>query len=479
LAAHGAGAPKPFASGLSLPMDLGDTNDFGDRDGGDIFGTKQQPGVHRGKYWDDRLQCWTDKPSPAIQRLMYSEATMPGDVADLDTVGMAEGESIWNRMAAIIRARSLDVRILMDAHDRRNYGFVDIPTFRRSLCYAYGNQWIDLAMTSAELKEICAPYLTRKPNAAGEPEAFVMWQKFTTDLQALADRKKPTDDFLARLAEVEAREKASAALVEMYGVTEFELKSCLAAIKDRLLTYNRSLNDAFRRIDGDSSGYVSSAELKNFFRDAYLGDIVNDRTLGAIVDMSDMSGDDMIDYFELSKVIECDDIIELFALVPDKKMVSAEKAEGMKQVGQRGATVNQLRHAQQTIKEKLLMWHTSIRKALQDVDEDGSGTITREELKIKLKEYYLIKYTDFYTGEVRGDLDEFVIDTLMDFVDKSGDGNVDYNEFTKVLVADDVMATVPPEVSTSIFSYKKGAEPRHRAEGAWGSNAATGFTASL
>jgi len=338
---------------------------------------------------------------------------------------------------------------------------------------------VDLAMTSAELKEICAPYLTRKPNAAGEPEAFVMWQKFTTDLQALADRKKPTDDFLARLAEVEAREKASAALVEMYGVTEFELKSCLAAIKDRLLTYNRSLNDAFRRIDGDSSGYVSSAELKNFFRDAYLGDIVNDRTLGAIVDMSDMTGDDMIDYFELSKVIECDDIIELFALVPDKKMVSKEKQEGMAKVGTRGATVNQLRHAQQTIKEKLLMWHTSIRKALQDVDEDGSGTITREELKSKLKEYYLIKYTDFYTGEVRGDLDEFVIDTLMDFVDKSGDGKVDYNEFTKVLVADDVMSTVPPDVSTSIFSYKNGAEPRHRAEGSWGSNAATGFAASL
>ena len=162
---------------------------------------------------------------------MYSEATMPGDVADLASTGMAEGQSIWNRMAAIIRARSLDVRILMDAHDRRNFGFVDIPTFRRSLCYAFGNQWIDLAMTSAEMKEICAPYLTRKPNAKGEPEAFVLWQKFTTDLQALADKKRPTNDFLARLAEVEAREKASAALVAEYGVTEFELKSCLLAIK--------------------------------------------------------------------------------------------------------------------------------------------------------------------------------------------------------------------------------------------------------
>jgi len=48
---------------------------------------------------------------------MYTDATKPGDVADHDTVGKAEGESIWNRMAAIIRARSLDVRILMDAHD--------------------------------------------------------------------------------------------------------------------------------------------------------------------------------------------------------------------------------------------------------------------------------------------------------------------------------------------------------------------------
>ena len=55
-------------------------------------------------------------------------------------------------------------------------------------------------------------------------------------MQALADRKKPTDEFLARVAEVEAREKASAQLVEDYGVTEFELKSCLTAIKDRLLT---------------------------------------------------------------------------------------------------------------------------------------------------------------------------------------------------------------------------------------------------
>ena len=30
---------------------------------------------------------------------MYSEATMPGDVATMDSTGIAEGQSIWNRMA--------------------------------------------------------------------------------------------------------------------------------------------------------------------------------------------------------------------------------------------------------------------------------------------------------------------------------------------------------------------------------------------
>jgi hypothetical protein len=48
--------------------------------GGDIFGTNSKPGVHRGRYWDDLLQMWTDTPSLAIHRLMYSEATMPGEM---------------------------------------------------------------------------------------------------------------------------------------------------------------------------------------------------------------------------------------------------------------------------------------------------------------------------------------------------------------------------------------------------------------
>ena len=184
---------------------------------------------------------------------------MPGDVAFMGTVGTAEGEPIWNRMAAIIRKHSLDIRLLMDAHDRRNRGFVDVSTFRRSLCYTFGNQWIELGMTSAEFEEICTPYKSRQPHAKGEPEAFIMWQKFASDLQTLANTRRPSQNFLAKLEEVERKERVDLELQAKWGMDVFTLTSALSAIKDRLLTYNTSINKAFQRIDLDNSGSVSQA----------------------------------------------------------------------------------------------------------------------------------------------------------------------------------------------------------------------------
>ena len=42
------------------------------------------------------------------------------------------------------------------------------------------------------------------------------------------------------------------------------------------------------------------------------------------------------------------------------------------------------------------------------------------------------RYTDFYTGETRGELGMNEVNTLLDFVDKDGSGTIDYGEFTKV-----------------------------------------------
>ena len=57
---------------------------------------------------------------------MGIETTLPGDLAIMDTIGMGEGEPIWDRMAKIIRSRRLDVRQLMAGFDRAKKGFVDL-----------------------------------------------------------------------------------------------------------------------------------------------------------------------------------------------------------------------------------------------------------------------------------------------------------------------------------------------------------------
>ena len=228
------------------------------------------------------------------QILQMNEATMPGDVAFMGSVGTAEGEPIWNRMAAIIRKHALDIRLLMDAHDRRNRGFVDVSTFRRSLCYAFGNQWIELAMTSIEFEEICTPYKSRAPHAKGEPEAFIMWQKFASDLQTLANTRRPSQNFLAKLEQVEAKERLDQELQAKWGLDIFTLTSALHAIKERLLTYNTSINKAFQRIDANNNGTVSRAEILAFFKDAHIGNIVSTSTLDVIMAYCDENNDDEV-----------------------------------------------------------------------------------------------------------------------------------------------------------------------------------------
>jgi hypothetical protein len=68
------------------------------------------------------------------------------------TCRYAEGEDVWVRLATIVRVRRLDLRLLMDAEDKHNRGFVDIHSFQKSLAYALGEQWNELAVTTEEFK---------------------------------------------------------------------------------------------------------------------------------------------------------------------------------------------------------------------------------------------------------------------------------------------------------------------------------------
>ena len=115
--------------------------------------------------------------------------------------------------------------------------------------------------------------------------------------------------------------------------------------------------------------------------------------------------------------------------------LAAEAARAGRPLGTRGCTVGQVEHAKATVRDRLLMKHATVRDALKDVDESGDGLLTRDEVKLFLKEQYLLKFKDFYTNQIRGELEEVVVDTLLDMVDANGDGQINYEEFSATVMA--------------------------------------------
>ena len=240
------------------------------------------------------------------------------------------------------------------------------------------------------------------------------------------------------------------------------------------MTYNASLNDAFRRVDGSGNGYISAEEIKTFFRDAYLGDIVNDRTLACMIDMADLNGDDEIDYSELSAVIECDDILELAALVPDKKIVAASVKNAKQTVGKYGVTVAVLQKAATTIKDYLNMKYDTVRKA-PNRRRGRLGHLTRDEVKAFLVNCYLMKYTDS-TQASSAARSTRSSSTRSSTLSKRATGRSTTTSSPRppltTLCRPRRRRCRPP------LSYKKGAEPC-TGRRARGRNAATGFASSL
>jgi len=356
---------------------------------------------------------------------MGIETTLPGDLAMMDTIGLGEGEPIWDRMAKIIRHRRLDIRQLMAGFDRSKKGFFDLVTLRRAFSNAFSNQWTELAMTSAEFAEVTEPYLTRVPQMNGEPEALVQWRQLAQDLQMLAETGRPTGDFLERLAKIEAQERAAVKLQKDYGITFDELRMAFDYFKERINVYSkRGLNDGFRRIDNDHKGSLSGAELVEFFMHESMPPwFCNERTIACLVDFADLNEDDEIGYLELSAVLECDDLVQFAALVPQRKAKSQDsKDRGMK-IGTRGCTVGDVKDAQAAISHGLInrgsadLRQNNMRSVLAYLDTYQNGMITRDEFKTKLKQANILKHV---TSEkkVKGTLEVEKVDTLLDVVEE-------------------------------------------------------------
>jgi len=224
---------------------------------------------------------------------------------------------------------------------------------------------------------------------------------------------------------VEAREKASQALMEKYGVTEPELKMAFAYFVERVTTYSkRGLTDGFRRMDRDHKGTLSGEELKAFFIDGAADApwYINERTIYVLVDWADLNEDDQIDYNEISAVMQCADVLEFAAMLPKKKAESQKSNILGRKVGKRGLTAQDILDCQKSIKEKLRMLggggNNAVAAIKSYLDKDGSGSVNREEIKMMCVTFDIIRHKDKKTGMMKGDLSVAHVDTLLDVVDK-------------------------------------------------------------
>jgi hypothetical protein len=66
---------------------------------------------------------------------------------------------------------------------QRGFSCIDVTTFRRAICYVFGDQWTALAMTHDELIEIYSPFIL-SPMADGEGR--ISWRTFAEDIMRAA-----------------------------------------------------------------------------------------------------------------------------------------------------------------------------------------------------------------------------------------------------------------------------------------------------
>jgi len=325
-------------------------------------------------------------PSTAAKMaiLAQTEQTLPGDMRAQAGQPNPDTTIIIDRMARVIRSRNLDLLNLMDDFLKRprnsrmpvrNRAFLDASTFKRALCYAFGDQWTGIAMTAEEFEGIVKKYerkdahgMAASPTAQGsgyqggggygagqgQPETLILWQSFAQDMQRYVDGDNRSD--------------AEKALLE----AELELIARSEAAEAAALAAH----------DGDDN--MGDAKANRAKKDA-------------------------------------------------AKALAAAQPQGT-----RGCTVGQVAKAKALIAQTLTGAggkYDTVREALRDIDNSGDGILSRDEVKLLLNEHYLMKYVDFYTGITRGQLDEVVVDTLLDLVDANGDGEIKADEFSKVVLA--------------------------------------------
>ena len=242
---------------------------------------------------------------------------------------------------------------------------------------------------------------------------------------------------LMRTAAAEREHKVNVIMeAEDSGITEADLRAAHTKIRDHFSTRFSQVRRGFMLLDADNSGKLSYAELRSILLMFNLQ--IPAKHITKIIELADMDGNGAIDYAEFARIISADDICSLRNTLsnnPDTAvtytqttgLVKKKYREGAAQM-RPGVTKEQVNEAAKAFKDELEEKYTRLTDAFKFIDADRTGTLDRAEVKRLLVEFNI------------PDISEATIETLIDFADFDGDGEINYAEFARVLHAKDVFA---------------------------------------
>jgi len=279
----------------------------------------------------------------------------------------------------------------------------------------------------------------------------VCWQEYVKALEPVHPRTaadaakakaKRKADAAKRSAKLAAAGAAGAdALKSSRGpvITEKELKAAHGKIRDHFATRFTEVRRGFRILDEDKSGKLKRAEMRTVLMMFNLD--IEARLIEKLIDLADYDGDGEINYAEFARIMTAEDIMGLKDTLSggiDASLAAGKvEAKGIEKhkktyrkggpVLRPGVTAAQLRRAQQSIRGRIENKYARLTDAFRSVDQDRTGIAERGEL---------MRLLQTYNGEGHPPA---VLETLIDFADFEGDGEIGMAEFNRVMTADDVM----------------------------------------
>lgn len=222
-------------------------------------------------------------------------------------------------------------------------------------------------------------------------------------------------------------------------VTEKELVAAHTKIRNHFATRFTEVRRGFRLLDEDHSGKLSYGEMKAVLMMFNLD--ISGKVLSKLIEIADMDGDGDIDYAEFARIMTAENILALKDTKSGDPGGTGQKAGVTKITGLKGAdplreggptlrpgvTAKEVQYAQRMLRQELEEKYASLTKAFKFIDADRTGFLEREEMKRLLVEFNI---TDVSDG---------AIETLIDFADYGGDGEIAFAEFARVMTADDIM----------------------------------------